>query len=75
VRPRREGDVFFPCGAPGSKKLKAVLIDRKMPRQQRETPGIFAGKELLFMPGAGISDRVKVTADTRRVLRVQYTKE
>ena len=75
VRPRREGDVFFPCGAPGTKKLKAVFIDRKIPRDQREIPGIFAGNELLFMPGLGISDRVKVTADTRRVLRVQYTKE
>ena len=74
VRPRREGDVFFPCGAPGTKKLKAVFIDRKIPRDQREIPGIFAGNELLFMPGLGISDRVKVTSDTRRMIRVRYTK-
>lgn len=73
VRTRREGDVFFPCGAPGSKKLKAVLIDRKIPRNEREKPGIFLGGELLFMPGIGISDKVKVTADTRRIIRVQYT--
>ncbi len=73
VRPRREGDVFRPYGAPGSKKLKAVFIDKKIPRQQREKPGIFAGNELLFMEGLGISDKVKVTADTRRVLRVKYT--
>ena len=74
VRPRREGDVFHPYGAPGSKKLKAVLIDRKVPRDKRETPGIFAGNELLFMPGLGISDKVKITADTRRIIRVRYTK-
>ncbi len=73
VRPRREGDVFRPCGAPGSKKLKAVFIDRKIPREEREKPGIFHGSELLFMPGLGISDKVKVTADTRRILRVKYT--
>ena len=73
VRTRREGDVFFPYGAPGSKKLKAVMIDRKIPREEREKPGIFLGNELLFMPGLGISDKVKVTADTRRIIRVQYT--
>ena len=74
VRTRREGDVFFPYGAPGTKKLKAVLIDRKIPRDEREQPGIFLGNELLFMPGLGISDKVKVTADTRRIIRVRYTK-
>lgn len=74
VRTRREGDVFFPCGAPGSKKLKAVMIDRKIPRDEREQPGIFLGNELLFMPGLGISDKVKVTSDTRRIVRVQYIK-
>lgn len=73
VRPRKEGDVFHPCGAPGGKKLKAVLIDRKIPREERERPGIFIGNELLFMPGAGISDKVKITADTRRIIRVKYT--
>ncbi len=73
VRTRREGDVFFPYGAPGGKKLKAVMIDRKIPRDEREIPGIFLGNELLFMPGLGISDKVKVTADTRRIIRVQYT--
>jgi len=73
VRTRREGDVFFPYGAPGSKKLKAVLIDRKIPRDERDVPGIFLGNELLFMPGLGISDKVKVTADTRRIIRVEYT--
>lgn len=73
VRTRREGDVFRPYGAPGSKKLKAVMIDRKIPREEREKPGIFLGNELLFMPGLGISDKVKVTADTRRIIRVQYT--
>ncbi len=74
ARPRQPGDVFFPCGAPGSKKLKAVLIDRKIPRDRREQPGLFCGNEALFFPGLGISDRVKVRSDTRNILRVQYIK-
>ena len=74
LRPRREGDRFHPCGAPGSKKLKAVFIDRKIPRDMRELPGLFHGGEAIFMPGLGISDRVKITVDTRKTLRVEYIK-
>lgn len=74
VRTRRPGDTFFPCGAPGAKKLKAVFIDRKIPREQREQPGIFSGNEALFIPGLGVSDRVKVTADTGNIIRVRYIK-
>ena len=75
VRPRRPGDVFHPCGAPGSKKLKAVLIDRKVPRNSRDVPGLFCENEALFLPGLGISDKLKVTDDTRSVIRVQYIKD
>ncbi|HVP67834.1 MAG TPA: tRNA lysidine(34) synthetase TilS [Anaeromyxobacteraceae bacterium] len=36
LRSRRAGDRFRPAGAPGSKKLKAWLIDRKVPREERD---------------------------------------
>ena len=72
VRPRRPGDRFFPVGAPGERKLKEFFIDRKLPREARNMPLVCAGSTVLFVPGFGISEAVKITADTSRILRVRY---
>lgn len=74
VRPRKDGDRFHPFGAKGSKKLKDFFIDRKVPREERNMPCLFCENEALFVPGFGISDKVKVTKDTRSILRVEYIK-
>jgi len=36
VRPRRPGDRLHPLGAPGSRKLQDVFVDRKIPRDARD---------------------------------------
>lgn len=74
VRRRLPGDRFRPLGAPGERKLKEYFIDRKLPREARETPLVASGGTVLFVPGCGIADSVKVKANTARVLRVKYTK-
>ena len=35
IRNRREGDVFYPCGMTGSKKVKEYFINEKIPRHVR----------------------------------------
>ena len=72
VRPRRQGDRFYPLGAPGRRKLKEFFIDKKVPREERTTPLICCGDEVLFVPGFGVSETVKVTADTQRMLKVEF---
>ena len=74
VRTRREGDRIHFIGSPGSKKLKDFFIDRKVPREKRDVPILFCGSEALFIPGLGISERVRADGSTRRLLRVTYTK-
>lgn len=37
VRCRKNGDRFYPYGGSGGKKLKDYFIDRKIPRQQRDS--------------------------------------
>lgn len=74
ARTRQEGDRFFPIGAPGRRKLKDYYIDRKADRRVRDTtPLIACGDEVLFIPGFGASETVKVTDETRRMLRIEYT--
>jgi tRNA(Ile)-lysidine synthase len=69
VRRRREGDHFRPLGAPGESKLKAFLIDRKVPQPVRDRiPLVVAGDQIAWVVGYQIDDRFKVTKRTRRVL-------
>jgi len=72
VRTRRPGDRFFPLNGPGRRKLKEYLIDKKVPRRERDVPLIAAGEEVLFLPGFTAAETVKVDGETKRILRVRY---
>lgn len=61
VRNRRDGDRFHPLGAPGSKKLKNFLIDRKVPLAQRDRlPLLIWNGEIVWIAGIEVSERFKV---------------
>ncbi len=72
LRRRRPGDCFTPLGMQGSKKLKDFLIDNKVPRSQRESiPLLIGGNEIIWVLGMRISEGVKVTPISRKVLWLQ----
>lgn len=77
LRTRLPGDRFFPLGIQGSKKLKDYFIDRKTPRPLREVPLIADADtgEILYVTGHTVSERVRVTDRTERMLRVRVTKK
>jgi len=55
-RQRRPGDRFRPAGGRGSKKLKAWLIDRKVPCEERDRLELLADDagEVLWIPALGV---------------------
>ena len=71
-RSRVPGDLFFPVGAPGCKKLKSYLIDHKVSRGAREGAMLCAGSDVLFLPGFGISELVKLDASSASILRFEF---
>lgn len=75
ARPRRAGDRFYPLGAPGRRKFKQYLIDKKIPREKRTLPLLAAADEVLFFPGGTVSELVKVGAETTHILRVAFRNE
>ncbi|HEV2854035.1 MAG TPA: tRNA lysidine(34) synthetase TilS [Thermoanaerobaculia bacterium] len=61
IRNRRPGDRIHPLGARGSRRLKEVLIDRRVPRQVRERlPLLCVGERIAWAPGVTIDERFRL---------------
>jgi tRNA(Ile)-lysidine synthetase-like protein len=72
VRPRLAGERFQPLGMAGhSKSVKAVMIDRKIPVELRPLWPIVAAAHLLWIPGHVLDERVRVRADSERILKLE----
>jgi tRNA(Ile)-lysidine synthase len=73
IRNRREGDMFKPFKSNGSKKLKEYFIDLKIPRETRsKIPLIASEYEIVWVIRHKISDKFKVTENTKLVLRLEW---
>jgi len=61
IRSRRPGDRLRPLGAPGTRKLKELLIDRHIDRTRRDSlPLLCVGGSIAWVPGVAIDDRFRV---------------
>jgi tRNA(Ile)-lysidine synthase len=70
VRYRRPGDRLQPLGAPGRKKVQDVLVDRKVPRDDRDTvPIVTTHKgDIVWVAGQVLADPFRVTPLTKSVV-------
>ena len=70
VRYRRPGDRLHPLGAPGRKKVQDVLVDRKVPRDDRDTVPIVTTEkgEIVWVAGQVLADPFRVTSLTKSVV-------
>jgi tRNA(Ile)-lysidine synthase len=64
VRNRRPGDRIHPFGAPGSRKLQDLFVDRKVPTSERDrVPLVVDAKGwILWVVGHAIAEPCRVTA-------------
>jgi len=75
VRTRKPGDIIYPLGAGGKKKIKDYFIDKKISRWERGAiPLIAIGNEIIWAAGIGVSENYKITDDTAMVLKITYKK-
>lgn len=73
LRTRRNGDWIQVLPNGGRKKLKDYLINEKIPRSRRDALYVLAEEsEILWIVGYRISERVKITEKTKRVLKLEY---
>lgn len=71
VRGRKEGDRIQPLGMTGEKKLQDVLVDAKVPREERDlVPLVCDAQGVLWVCGHVLSQRARVTPNTQQLLCV-----
>jgi tRNA(Ile)-lysidine synthase len=72
LRNHKPGDRIEPLGMTGTKKLHDYFIDRKIPFSFRdEIPLLVDTKSVIWIAGQTISERVKVSGQTKKVMRAE----
>jgi len=72
VRNRRSGDYFFPLGARGYTKLKNFLINKKIPREERDKLPLFISRgKICWVAGVQIGESFKVSDTTKEVVIIE----
>tara|TARA_Y100001972_G_scaffold126857_1_gene181851 strand:+ start:3025 stop:4347 length:1323 start_codon:yes stop_codon:yes gene_type:complete len=67
-----EGDTFKPLGMKGKKKVSDFMIDSKIPLTLKKDVLILRSQaEIAWIIGYRLDDRFKVTAETKKMLRLQ----
>lgn len=76
LRSKHDGDKFIPQGMKGSKKIKQFFIEQKIPLQIRsEIPILCSDDDIVAVIPYRISDKYKITDNTKEVLRIHMIKE
>jgi len=72
LRHWQEGEYFQPLGMTGLKKLSDFFIDEKYSIPDKENAWILAsGNQLVWIVGKRLDNRFKITAKTKRILRIR----
>ena len=60
----------------GSKKVKDIFIDLKLPIEERnEVPILCFDNEIAWLVGYKVSESFKVTKDTKRIIRITFVRK
>lgn len=75
LRPRVNGDFFYPLGFGRRKKLQDFFVDEKVPRDERDSvPIVVSGNDIVWIAGYRGDERFKVSEQTREVLKLELKK-
>ena len=65
-----------PLGIKGTKKLKDIFINLKVPREERDViPLICFDDEIAWIVGYKVSESFKITKSTKRVLKISFERK
>jgi tRNA(Ile)-lysidine synthase len=71
IRRWKTGDSFRPIGMTGRKKISDFLTDQKVPRTAKKNVWVLCSSgEIAWVIGMRLSDRFKITIQTRTILQI-----
>ncbi|WP_419241136.1 tRNA lysidine(34) synthetase TilS [Cardinium endosymbiont of Nabis limbatus] len=71
IRPWKAGDIFYPLGMQGRKKISDLLIDLKIPMAIKNKTLVVTSKyQILWVVGHRIDERFKISQATKRVFEI-----
>lgn len=72
IRKWRDGDVFYPYGMIGKKKLSKFFKDEKIPLSEKDKIWLLtSGEKIVWVIGYRMDDRFKVDEDAEKILRIE----
>ncbi|TNJ42902.1 tRNA lysidine(34) synthetase TilS [Tamlana fucoidanivorans] len=75
LRKKQEGDVFYPLGMQGKKKLSKYFKDEKLSLLDKEHTWLLCSKEaIVWVVGKRADNRFKVDANTKNILKITFVK-
>lgn len=73
IRNRKDGDTIIPFGMNGKKKLKDILINNKVPKDERDNiPLVIFDENIAWIVGLRNSDLYKIKRSNKKLLKVNY---
>ena len=77
IREWKAGDVFYPLGMQGQKKLSDFFIDLKLSRFEKEKIRLLCGQddEIVWIIGRRVDHRYSVTDNTTEILKISLQHE
>ncbi|MEG1870456.1 MAG: tRNA lysidine(34) synthetase TilS, partial [Peptostreptococcaceae bacterium] len=73
IRYRKDGDKMVPLGMKGTKKLKDIFINLKVPKEYRDIiPVVCFDEEISWVVGVKVSEQFKVNSNTKQILKITF---
>ena len=75
IKPRKQGDWFYPYGFGKRKKLQDFFVDEKVARDERDSiPLVRSGDDIVWVAGYRADNRFRVSGNTKKFLRLVIVK-
>lgn len=76
IRNRRDGDKIIPLGMNGSKKIKDIFINLKVPREVRDSiPILWFDEKAAWIVGYKVSQEFRITNETKKILKISFVRK